>query len=334
MSWATTTRMKRSGVLAALAMLLALVPGTGRSQGSGQVTLGVAPSADMSLFIIAVKKGFLEKQGLKAQLKVFDSSPKAVEALVAQQADVTANTEPPHLAARARGARVVQVMTAYLTGQTNALVVNSGTIGKPADLVGKTVAVQRGSGSNFHMAWFLERNKIPADQVKVAFMAAPDQVAAFARNDVQAFFGWEPFVTRAKETVPNTKVWSRAVDDGLEFRGNVLMREDLARNDRDTAIKVVKGLIETAEWMNANPREAAKVANEVLRAPNEEDAYKQIQIFRWPGDFRKSVKEQEIKIAEWGAGIGLFPTKDPKGLVEQLIYPDIIRAAAPSRTDM
>ena len=198
----------------------------------------------------------------------------------------------------------------------------------------QTVAVQRGSGSNFHMAWFLERNKIPADQVKVAFMAAPDQVAAFARNDVQAFFGWEPFVTRAKETVPNTKVWSRAVDDGLEFRGNVLMREDLARIDRDTAIKVVKGLIETAEWMNANPREAAKVANEVLRAPNEEDAYKQIQIFRWPGDFRKSVKEQEIKIAEWGAGIGLFPTKDPKGLVEQLIYPDIIRAAAPSRTDM
>ena len=86
--------------------------------------------------------------------------------------------------------------------------------------------------------------------------------------------------------------------------------------------------------MNANPREAAKVANEVLRAPNEEDAFKQIQISRWPGDFRKSVKEQEIKIAEWGAGIGLFPTKDPKGLVEQLIYPDIIRAAAPSRTDM
>jgi ABC-type nitrate/sulfonate/bicarbonate transport system substrate-binding protein len=165
-------------------------------------------------------------------------------------------------------------------------------------------------------------------------MAAPDQLAAFARSDVQAFFGWEPFVSRAQDTVPNAKIWSRAVDDSLEFRGNVLMREDLARNDRDTAVKVVKGLIETADWMNANMREAAKVANEVLRAPSEEEAYKQLQIFKWPGDFRKSVKEQEVKIAEWGAGIGLFPTKDPKGLVDQLVYPDIIRAAAPARTDM
>jgi ABC-type nitrate/sulfonate/bicarbonate transport system substrate-binding protein len=320
--------------LAALAMLVAVLPGTTRAQGGGQVTLGVAPSADMSLFIVAVKKGFLEKQGLRAQLKIFDSSPKAVEALVAQQADVTANTEPPHLAARARGAKVVQVMTAYVTGQTNALVVNGSVIKQPSDLAGKTVGVQRGSGSNYHMVWFFERNKIPADQVKVSFMAAPDQVAAFARNDIQAFFGWEPFATRAQETVPNAKIFSRAVNDGLEFRGNVLMREDLARNDKDTAIKVVKGLIETADWMNANMREAAKVANEVLRAPSEEEAYKQLQIFKWPGDFKKSVKEQELKIAEWGAGIGLFPTKDPKALVDQIIYPDIIKAAAPGRTDM
>jgi sulfonate transport system substrate-binding protein len=327
-------RIRRWITLMALVSVLALLSGPAWTQGNGQVTLGVAPSADMALFIVAVKKGFLEKQGLRSQLKIFDSSPKAVEALVAQQADVTANTEPPHLAARARGAKVVQVMTAYITGQTNAIVVNKSVIQKAADFAGKTVAVQRGSGSNFHLIWFLEHNKVPVDKVTVSYMAAPDQVAAFARNDVQAFFGWEPFVTRAQETVPNAKVWSRAVDDGLEFRGNVLMREDLARNDRDTAIKIVKGLIETADWMNANPREAAKVANEVLRAPSEEEAYKQIMIFKWVGDFRKGVKEQELKIAEWGAATGLFPTKDPKGLVDQLIYPDIIRAAAPNRTDM
>ena len=334
MSRVTTRRIGWWITPMALVSLLALPSGPAWTQGNGQVTLGVAPSADMALFIVAVKKGFLEKQGLRSQLKIFDSSPKAVEALVAQQADVTANTEPPHLAARARGAKVVQVMTAYITGQTNAIVVNKSVIQKAADFAGKTVAVQRGSGSNFHLIWFLEHNKVPVDKVTVSYMAAPDQVAAFARNDVQAFFGWEPFVTRAQETVPNAKVWSRAVDDGLEFRGNVLMREDLARNDRDTAIKIVKGLIETADWMNANPREAAKVANEVLRAPSEEEAYKQIMIFKWVGDFRKGVKEQELKIAEWGAATGLFPTKDPKGLVDQLIYPDIIRAAAPNRTDM
>jgi ABC-type nitrate/sulfonate/bicarbonate transport system substrate-binding protein len=320
--------------IAGTAVLLGAVPSGTRAQGSGAVTVGVAPTIDMALMIVAVKRGFLEKQGLRAQLKIFDSSPKAVEALVAQQADITANTEPPHLAARARGGKVVQVMTAYITGQTNGCVVNTSAIKKPDDFSGKTIGVQRGSGANFQLAWFLEHHKIPMDKVTIQFMAAPDQIAALARNDIQAFFSWEPFLTRAQESVPNAKIWSRAVDDGLEFRGNVLMREEMARNDKETAVKVVKGLIEASDWMTANLRDAAKVANEVLRAPSDDEVYKQIQIFKWPGDFRKSVKEHELRIAEWGIGIGLFPAKDARALVDAIIYPDIIKAAAPGRTDM
>jgi ABC-type nitrate/sulfonate/bicarbonate transport system substrate-binding protein len=332
----TRTRGLKAAIaaLAVVALLVASLPSGGRAQGSGAVTVAVAPSTDMALLIVAVKKGFLEKQGLRAQLKVFDSSPKAVEALVAGQADITENTEPPHLAARARGGKVVQVMTAYVSGQTNGSVINGATIKKPEDFVGKTIGVQRGSGANFHLVWFLEKNKIPADKVTVTFMAAPDQIPALARNDIQAFFSWEPFLTRAQESVPNARILARATDDGLEFRGNVLMREDMARNDRDTAVKVVKGLIETADWMTANNKDAAKVANEVLRAPTEEEVAKQLQNFKWVGDFKKSAKEQELKIAEWGVGIGLFPTKDAKALVDQIIYPDIIKAAAPNRTDM
>jgi ABC-type nitrate/sulfonate/bicarbonate transport system substrate-binding protein len=325
-----------SGMAIVLAAAIAVVGWAprGGAQGKGEVVVAVAPTVDMALPIIAVKKGFLEKQGLRVQMKVFESSPKAVEALVAGQADITENTEPPHLGARARGGKVVWVMTGYITGQTNGAVTNSSVIRKHEDFTGKTIGVQRGSGANYHLAWFLEKYRIPADKVTIKFMAAPDQIAAFARNDVHAFFSWEPFLTRAAQTVPNAKLWSRATDDGLEFRGNVLMREDMARNDRETAVKVVRGLIETADWMNANFREGAKVANEVLRAPSEDEVFQQLQIFKWPGDFRKSVVDQALRIAEWGIGIGLFPAKDARKLVDELVYPDIIKAAAPNRTDM
>lgn len=330
----TRTFTRVVAVLAVAALVLASVPRTVESQGDNRVTVAVAPTVDMALPILAVKKGFLARQGLEAELKIFDSSPKAVQALVAGQGDITENTEPPHLAARARGGKVVQVMTGYITGMTNGVVVNGALIKGHKDFVGKAVGVQQGSGANFHLAWFLERYKIPADKVTVRFMAAPDQIAALARNDINAFFSWEPFLTRAAQSIPNAKLWSRAVEDGLEFRGNVLMREDLAKKERTKAVKIVKALIETADWMNANLREAAKVANEVLKAPSEEEVYQQLQIFKWPGNFMKSVIEQELRIAEWGAGIGLFPTRDPRKLVEELIYPDIIKAAAPERTDM
>src|SRR4051812_28468303 len=88
------------------------------------VTVGVAPSTDMALMIIAVKKDFLAKEGLNAQLQLFDSSPAVLQGVVAGRADITNNPEPPQLGARARGGKVVQVMTGYLSGRINGLVVN------------------------------------------------------------------------------------------------------------------------------------------------------------------------------------------------------------------
>jgi NitT/TauT family transport system substrate-binding protein len=297
------------------------------------VTVGVSPSTDMSLLIIAVKKEFLKKEGLNARLQFFDASPAALRGVVAGQADITENTEPPQLAARARGGKIVQIMTGYLSGKQNGVVVNGNAIKKPEDFIGKTIGVQRGSGADYHLVWFLERHKIPKNKVTVEYMAAPDQIAALAHGDIQAFFSWQPYLAKAADSIPNAKIYSRSVDDGLLFSGNVVIREDLAKNHKDIAVKIVKGLIATAEWMTANPREAAQVANEVLRAPSVDLVYHEMQNLSWPGNFKKSVAAQELRIAEWGTSIGLFPTKNPKKLVDDLVYPAIIKEAAPSRTD-
>lgn len=326
--------MRIAIVLLAAALAMASPTMAQPAAGSGPtVVVGVAPSTDMSLMIIAVKKGFLQKQGLDAKLQLFDSAPAALQGVVAGRADVTNNTEPPQLSARARGAKIVQVMTGYLSGKQNGLVVNSGEIHKPSDLVGKSVGVQRGSGANYHLAWFLQHNNIPADKVSVKYMDAPDQVPAMARGDIDAFFSWEPFLTKAAETIPKAKIYSRTIDDGFVFAGNVAMREDLAKNHKDVAVKVVKGLIEAADWMKANPMDAAKAADEVLHAPSLAELSQQIQYLDWPGDFRRKVKQQELSIAEWGVGIGLFPAKDAKKLVDDLVDPSIIKEAAPDRTD-
>jgi ABC-type nitrate/sulfonate/bicarbonate transport system substrate-binding protein len=321
----------RTLILAVASTMLLAVPAVAQQP---TVTVGVSPSTDMSLMIIAVKKGFLEKEGLNAQLQLFDSSPAALQGVVAGRADITNNTEPPRLAARARGGKLVQVMTGYLSGRINGLVVNSDAIKKPQDFVSKAVGVQRGSGANYHLAWFLDHNKIAPDKVTVKYMDAPDQIPALARGDIQAFFSWEPFLTKASESVPKAKIYSRTIDDGFVFAGNVVMREDMARNQKDVAVKIVKGLIAAADWMTANPMDAAKVANEILKAPSVEGVAQQIQYLSWPGDFRKKAIAQETSIAEWGVGIGLFPAKDAKKLVNELVYPAIIKEAAPSRTDL
>jgi sulfonate transport system substrate-binding protein len=296
------------------------------------VTVGVAPAPDMVLLIVAAQAGFLQKQGLSVRTQLFDSSPSILQGVIAGRADLSINTEPAQLAARARGGKIVQVMTGYLTGRQNGLVVRGG-FGKPADLVGKSLAVHRGTGSHYHLVYFLRKNGISPDTVTLRFMDAPDQIAALARGDISAFFSWEPYLSKAGQSVPDAKVASRAVDDGLMFSGNVVMREEMARDQKDTAIKIVRGLIAATAWINANSMEAAKVANEILKAPSVELVNEQIQYSSYPADFTKKVYAQQLSMAEWGAGIGLFPTKDPRKLVDELMYPAIIKEAAPSRTD-
>src|SRR6185369_14788413 len=107
------------------------------------VTVGVAPAPDMVLLIVAAQAGFLQKQGLSVRTQLFDSSPSILQGVIAGRADLSINTVPAQLAARARGGKIVQVMTGYLTGRQNGLVVRGG-FGKPADLVGKSLAVHRG----------------------------------------------------------------------------------------------------------------------------------------------------------------------------------------------
>jgi ABC-type nitrate/sulfonate/bicarbonate transport system substrate-binding protein len=323
-------------MLLIISAMLGTAPAAAQQAGgtNPMLRVGVSPSIDMVLMIIAVKKDFLQKHGLNAQLQLFDSSPAALQGVVAERADITNNTEPPQLSARARGGKIVQVMTGYLSGKQNGLVVDGDLIKKPADLIGKSVGVQRGSGANYHLAWFLQHNDIPVDKVSIKYLDAPDQIPAMAREDIQAFFSWEPFLSKAVETVPKAKIFSRTIDDGFVFAGNVAMREDMAKNHKDVAVKLVRGLIAAADWMTANPMEAATAANEVLHAPSLEQLSKQIQYLDWPGTFTKKVYDQELRIAEWGAGIGLIPTKDAKSLVDELVYPAIIKEAASNRSDL
>jgi taurine transport system substrate-binding protein len=321
-------------LLAALAVFATAAGDPAAAQQDKPVIVAVAPSSDTTLLIVAVNGGFLKKHGVNGQLKVFDSSPQALQALVARQADISMQTEPPQLATRARGGKVVQVMTGWISGKNAAGVVAGKAITRSEDFIGKTVATQRGSGSNYHMVTFLAKHKIPLDKVVIKYMAAPDQLPALARNDIQALFSWEPYVSRSAQSIPDAKIFTWAQDDGVEFRDNVVMREDFAKEDKETAIRVVKGLIETADWIQANLREAARVANSVLRAPSEEDVYRDLQLFKYTGDFRKDMIDHERRMAEWAVSMGLFTTSDPSKLVQELIYPDLIRAAAPSRTDM
>lgn len=247
--------------------MLWAVPAAAQQAGGAAptITVGASPSTDMSLMIIAVKKGFLEKEGLNAQLQLFDSSPAALQGVVAGRADITNNTEPPQLGARARGGKVVQIMTGYTSGRINGLVVNGEVIKKPQDFVGKAVGVQRGSGANYHLAWFLERNKLPADKVAVKYMDAPDQIPALARGDIQAFFFLlSPLRARKKGDYPITSFVHLSLGTYMEEQDHILLSAQLM-TDREVDEVVDSLKKELDEFGKAAKRELKELHEKMLQ---------------------------------------------------------------------
>ena len=71
--------------LKVLALALGIALGGSALAQKKPVVIGVAPSSDVALLIVAVNGGFLEKEGLAPELKLFDSSPQALQAVVGRQ---------------------------------------------------------------------------------------------------------------------------------------------------------------------------------------------------------------------------------------------------------
>ncbi len=88
-------------------------------------------------------------------------------------------------------------------------------IKKPEDLVGKTVGYPRASAGHYYFGRYVKKYNLPADQIKVKFLQAPEMVAALERKDIDAFFLWEPWHTKAVALVSGAHVLARSGDDDV-----------------------------------------------------------------------------------------------------------------------
>src|SRR5262249_60475275 len=57
--------------------------------------------------------------------------------------------------------------------------------------------------------------KLAVDKIKVKNLQAPEMVAALERRDIDAFFLWEPWHTKAVQLVQGAHVLARSGDDNV-----------------------------------------------------------------------------------------------------------------------
>jgi ABC-type nitrate/sulfonate/bicarbonate transport system substrate-binding protein len=298
------------------------------------VLLGSGLGPPYLAYQTAIDGGFMKKHDVDAQIRIFPSGVESIIAVGAGEAQVSNGSCSTVMRNRASGSKLLVVARNVLNPNEHKLIAGA-ALQKPDDLKGKKVGYLIGSSTDWYASKYFAAFGLKAgaspDAVELVNISAPEWIPALQRGDIQAFFGWDPWVTKAPQIVSGAHVLHNGGDNGLFILMNCMVfNEDWVRNDPESAKAALKGLIEAHDAANANRDEAVKRAAAAMRIPPA-DLAGMIACCSYKVDYTPDFAAHAREAAVWAKDKGMLKDVEPDALLKGLMYPDLLRAVAPDR---
>jgi NitT/TauT family transport system substrate-binding protein len=208
MSTHTQHRPARRLVSAAILLVAALTLFGGAATSSQSapletITIDTLPIANGLPLDLGIQKGFFSAQGIEIKKTLLQSGNDIVLALGNNSGDIGYVGYVPAMIGRTNGIPVTVIAASDSEGTTeadnwqNILVKGSSSIRTPADLAGKTIAVNalKGVGEIMIRA-ALDKRGVNQDSIKLLAMPFPTMRSALANGQVDAVWTPEPFMSQ------------------------------------------------------------------------------------------------------------------------------------------
>ncbi|WP_273829825.1 taurine ABC transporter substrate-binding protein [Pseudomonas sp. SHLB2] len=224
---------------------------------------GVDPSK------VAQADGLYDKAlGQKIDWRRFNSGPEVVAALASGDVQIGNLGSSPLAAATSRKLPLVTFIVSAQIDSAEALVVRDGSgIGKPEQLVGKTIATPFVSTSHYSLLGALKHWEVDPTKVKIVNLNPTEIAAAWRRGDIDGAFVWSPALGEIKK---NGKVLADAAQVGSWGAPTFevwVARKDFAEKHPEIVARYAKVTLQAfadyqahgKEW-NAQSEQARKIA--------------------------------------------------------------------------
>jgi taurine transport system substrate-binding protein len=280
-------------------------------------------------FVVAAERKMFEKYDLETSFKPFDDGNVALDAVLTGSSDIGATTELGGLARWDKGGKLY-VASYSSTSRKQIGIASRDDIKKPEDLIGRTVGYPRATGGHLYFVKYVKKYNLPVDKIKVKTLQAPEMVAALERRDIDAFFLWEPWLTKAAQLVQGAHVLARSGDDDVYVLTSYNYYSQGLIDDRPRAVGATKALMEAADFCAANLDEAAAITAKAFRIPEPDmKTYMSRMIYRM--EMPKSVVTDNFRgAAELALGEGIIK-KMPDW--SDFLRPQIMKEVAPDRAE-
>lgn len=284
----------------------------------GSIIIGTGIDAASASLVAGVKKGIFQKHGVDATFKVFQSGQEALEAVTTGQVDVTANGPfniPP---VAARGGKI-RILGELERSELQFGVAAKAGIKEPKDLIGKKVGTQFNTSPDYYYRLYAQKYGLDESKITLQNVAFPQLVPALANGDIDAFFAFEPHITRAVDTVQGATIIHRSGQDGVMPLIVYIGASEKLYTNKALATAFLKGMVEAGDWANKNQDEtAAMIATEFRLKP--EDARRFVGYFdytvRWNSSSMAELERvnkfmTDRKMIEKAADLSMVVVLDP-----------------------
>ncbi len=215
------------------------------------------------IFNILRTYGTLDKalaaKGVAVKWEEFAAGPQVLEAIGDHNADLGATGDTPPIFAQAAGVSLVYVANIPPGDPTSQeiIVPKNSPIRTVADLKGKKVAFQKGSGAHYMLVQALTRAGLKYSDIQPVYLSPPDAGAAFASGQLDAWVIWDPLLT-----ISLTRNGGRVIADetGLPQRGGYYLADRSFAVAHPDILKIVLGEAKKAgDWTTTHPEQAAVI---------------------------------------------------------------------------
>ncbi|GLW08667.1 sulfonate ABC transporter substrate-binding protein [Microtetraspora sp. NBRC 13810] len=326
-------------LLAAVAVLTlgTACAATGGTAGSGAddtITLGFSAWPGWFPWQVAERQGLFARNGVKVELKYFDSYTDSLTALATGNIDANSQTLNDTIASVSGGAKQSIVLVNDNSTGNDQIIARPG-IDSVAALKGRTVAAEQGTVDHYLLLLALRRAGLTERDVTFKPLPTDAAAAAFKAGQVDAVGVFAPFTTTALE-LPGAKAVATSKDFPGAIPDHLVVSADLV-TDRPQAVQaLVRTWFDTLTWIEGHRDEAVKIMAE--RAGVSEADYRGYEagttIFSLAdnldafadGDTDAHLSHQADSIAAFLVDAGLA---DAKPALDGLLEPRFVRSLKP-----
>lgn len=229
----------------------------------GTVRIAYSESSTAIVPVVAFEKGFLKAEGLKAEGKPLKTGAAALSSVYGGTMDfgTTSNARLIQWAVQGWNLKTIAVNN---TGFLAVVMVKKDdkTSKTMADLKGKKIAVQKGSGT--HIAWlrYLDKLGLSEGMFEMRYMRTSRIAAAMGTGTIDAAVPWYPF---AKSILNRGLARQIVSEQEIERVANVpypfllYTRASFIQKHPGTVQKVVNAWVKSKDWIEKNREEAAQI---------------------------------------------------------------------------